>query len=140
MGWGLVLLVSLPYSFIIVKHFKGIKCLFQCIVLYHDFQYQAFLGLPIRVFIIQFVTACHTEQFQVRLELYTDPGTSQVYPRTLLHVSWNNSSRPGNKKFLRCAQLFFSQVGPKIQKTSENYDKFDFGNGPNSWLMHIKSI
>ena len=60
------------------------KCLFLCIVFYYEYQYQAFPGLIRRVFIIQFVTASHREQFEVLLELYIDPGTSQVDPRTLL--------------------------------------------------------
>ena len=55
-----------------------------CIVFYYEYQYQAFPGLIRRVFIIQFVTASHREQFEVLLELYIDPGTSQVDPRTLL--------------------------------------------------------
>ena len=60
------------------------KCLFLCIVFYYEYQYQAFPGLIRRVFIIQFVTASHREQFEVLLKLYIDPGTSQVDPRTLL--------------------------------------------------------
>ena len=55
-----------------------------CIVFYYEYQYQAFPGLIRRIFIIQFVTASHRKQFEVLLELYIDPGTSQVDHRTLL--------------------------------------------------------
>ena len=67
-------------------------CLFLCIIFHYEYQYQAFSGLIIvrRVFIIHFVTARHREQFEVRVELYIDPVTSQVDPRTLL--PWNISS------------------------------------------------
>ena len=57
--------------------------LVYCFLLY-EYQYQAFPGLIRRVFIIQIVTASHREQFEVLLELYSDPGTSQVDPGTLL--------------------------------------------------------
>ena len=71
----------------------------HCISTLYEYQYQAFLGLIRMVFIIQFVTASHREQFEALLELYIDPGTSQVDPRTLL---------PGTKKIfaLRAAILF----------------------------------
>ena len=73
---------------------KGKKCLFYSINIY-KYQYQAFPGLTGRVLIIQFVTASHREQqLEVLLELYIDPGTAQVDPRTLL--PGNISSRLGN--------------------------------------------
>ena len=77
-----------------------------CIVFYYEYQYQAFPGLIRRVFIIQFVTASHREQFEVLLKLYIDPGTSQVDPRTLL--PGNNQADPGTKKSFapRVAILF----------------------------------
>ena len=52
---GLILLVSLAFS--LGKHLKRTVNIR-------------------RVFIIQFVTASHREQFEVLLELYIDPGTS----------------------------------------------------------------
>ena len=46
--------------------------LMYCYLMYE----KAFPGLIRRVFIIQFVTASHREQFEVLLELHIDPGTS----------------------------------------------------------------
>ena len=47
---------------------------------YYKYQYQAFPGLTGRVLIIHFVTASHKEQFEVLLELYIVPGTTQADP------------------------------------------------------------
>ena len=65
-----------------------------------------------RVFIIQILAATHREHFEALLK-YIDTVTSQIDPRTFLP-----SRRPwSNNKFLRCARLFCSQVGPKLQVT-----------------------
>ena len=66
-----------------------------CIVFYYEYQCQAFSGLIRRVFIIQSETVSYSEQFEVLLELYIDPGVSQVDPRT--YLPGNISSSLWNK-------------------------------------------
>ena len=77
----------------------------MCIVFFYEYQYQAFPGLIRRIFIILFATASRCEQFEVLIELYIDPGTCQVDPRTF--EPGNISSQPWNKNFFRAAHGYY---------------------------------
>ena len=108
----LVLLVSLAFSS--GKHLKDRKCLFLCsVVFYNEYQYQAFPGFIRRVFIIQFVTTSHSEQFEALLELYLTLEHPKLTPEHFYLGTFQVD--PGKKNLARCARLFCSRVGPKLQ-------------------------
>ena len=58
-----------------------------------------------RVFIIQFVTASHREQFEVLPELHIDPGTSHVDPEHFYLGTFQ--ADPGAKQMLCAARGCF---------------------------------
>ena len=76
----------------------------QCFLLY---QHNAIPGYMNRVFLLNFVTESHKEQFEWLFELYIDPRISLLNPRTHSLLPGNISSWPQEKRFFRAAGWLF---------------------------------
>ena len=88
-----------------------------CIVFYYEYQYQAFPGLIRRVFIIQFVTVSHGSSLRCYLNCILTLEHPKLTPEHFYQGTFQ--ADPGTKNFSRWAQLFCSQVGPKLQSAPD---------------------